>query len=109
MHVYMVTGCPDGFGNEILIQKCLANDIPRNEYTYHLDVPVRSESSGKVYSNIFCAMCHGDSENITKVAGHVICNNEDLIQACGISVRNDILVPDFYNPTTRTKLRLDVV
>ncbi len=94
----MVGGCPEENDSKTIAQKC-SMQVNDEEYTYHLDVPVRSEKSGNVYTNIFCAICHNDSTNITTLEGQIDCNNEDLIRACGISVRRDILSPEFYRPS----------
>ena len=55
-------------------------------------------SKGQItYSNIFCALCNGEIlENVKPFWGDVSCNNLDIIDTCGISIKEHILQAPYY-------------
>ena len=57
-------------------------------------------SNGQItYANIFCALCNGEKlENIKPFWGDISCNNLDIIEACGIIIKKQILKPSYYTP-----------
>ena len=70
----MINYCPEGTTNANVIEKC------QEDTTGYLQaIPVHSQDTDLVYSNIFCALCHNDV-NLTKTKGTVHCNNEDLLK-----------------------------
>lgn len=65
-------GCPEGTPNT-LASRC-SRHLDAQPYTYLMDLPVFSSTSGLGYINVYCAICHGDTQlhNTTKT---VSCNN----------------------------------
>ncbi|KAK3876133.1 hypothetical protein Pcinc_019042 [Petrolisthes cinctipes] len=70
--VMVVGRCPEGTPNT-LASRCSRQLETTKSYTYLLDLPVFSATSGLGYTNVYCAICHGDTHlhNITKI---VSCN-----------------------------------
>ena len=96
----MINYCPEGTTNANVIEKC------QEDTTGYLQaIPVHSQDTDLVYSNIFCALCHNDV-NLTKTKGTVHCNNEDLLKNCGISPFDHILLPEYHLQNTLTWTRL---
>ncbi|KAK4302675.1 hypothetical protein Pmani_025254 [Petrolisthes manimaculis] len=70
--VMVVDRCPEGTPNT-LASRCSRQLETTKSYTYLLDLPVFSATLGLGYTNVYCAICHGDTHlhNITKT---VSCN-----------------------------------
>ena len=63
--------------------KCMKQAIPA-DYTYNLDIPVSSTGTGKVYVNIFCAICNNDGDSLHQQEVSIHCDNQDLQAQCGL-------------------------
>merc|ERR1712223_1117423 len=90
-HVYMISSCPSSYDDQRDIKsRCEGYS---SLHTYHMDLPVEMKSKGQItYSNIFCALCNGETlENVKPFWGDVSCNNLDIIDTCGISIKEQIL------------------
>lgn len=94
-NVYMITSCPDSFEDKSIKNKCILD--PEEEHTYHLDLPVSSILDGRIFQNIFCAICNGIKlQNLTENSAIITCNNMDIIDSCDVDIREDILIPENY-------------
>ena len=67
----MVSKCPSDT-RQSLAEKCL-KDVPAENYSYLMDMPVVSESTDLIYSNIFCAKCNKDMP-LRKYDRSIMCN-----------------------------------
>ena len=81
----MIGSCPPGYENRDVKSKC-KKEVLDQDYTYHLDLPVGSNATGKVYVNIFCAICNGELKNIMVQKVNLFCDNQDLIDNCKIDI-----------------------
>lgn len=68
----MIAECP-GDAPAHLSARC----SKKSEYTYLMDIPVVSETTDIVYTNIFCARCHGDVL-IQEFFFAIMCSQADL-------------------------------
>ena len=50
-YYYMIGECPTGYTDKTILERC-SKQVSRDNYTYHLDIPVSSSSSGRAYVNI---------------------------------------------------------
>ena len=73
MFVYTVDSCPPSYPDSTIVSKCgksqlKGETISENEqdtsYTYMDDLPVTSGVTNRNYANIFCAICHGEQDNL---------------------------------------------
>ena len=76
-YYYMIGQCPTGYTDQNIIERC-GKQVSRANYTYHLDMPVTSNSSGRTYVNIFCAICNNDHRNLYQHDVEITCDNHDL-------------------------------
>ena len=62
--VYIITDCPATYGVQFVLDGCrrgsTSSHPPSNE-TFYV-VPVSGRTSGLVYRNIYCALCHGEDD-----------------------------------------------
>ena len=58
-------------------------DLPLNfgekKYSYLQDIPVHSQDTDLVYTNVFCAICHDDILNLTKSKGRFLIHDQVLL------------------------------
>ena len=93
----MVSACPSGT-SQSLNNDCL-KDVSEEKYSYLMDVPVVSESTNLIYSNIFCAKCHEDAQ-IQKYESYITCS-------CILDSKSKLRTMD-YKEGTRTWTTSDI-
>jgi len=63
-HFYIITGCPASYDVQFVLDGCRLGSAserhPSDEIFYV--VPVSSRTSGLVYQNVYCALCHGEED-----------------------------------------------
>ena len=102
-HIYMVSSCPTQYQDSLTERRC-RRDVS-SDYSYHLDIPVTSLATGRVYRNIFCAVCHQDGDSVAQQKISVRCDNLDLADLC--LSRQDLTAEKRYVPgTLRWETRL---
>ena len=104
-YYYMIGHCPAGYTDKTILERC-SKQVTRENYTYHLDIPVSSSSSGRVYVNIFCAICNDDHHHLYKQEVGITCDNEDLRSQCGLDILTYLLRNGSY---VQQELRWDTV
>ena len=102
-HYYMVGRCPHGYEDQITAAKCMKQAIPA-DYTYNLDIPVSSIGTGKVYVNIFCAICNNDGDSLHQQEVSIHCDNQDLQTQCGLDTLTYLIRNGTY---VKNELRWD--
>lgn len=93
----MIQGCPPDFTDESIIPKCQKNQSD-SAFTYLMDLPVINRINQIAYGNVFCAICHGDLTNLKAYDGSISCNNQNVIEECGISITDQVMINSNYNP-----------
>ena len=70
--------------------------------SYSFDNSRTNRKNGHIaYANIFCALCHGEKvEAVSPFWADISCNNLDLIESCGLSIKKHILKEFYYLPGT---------
>ncbi|XP_071747387.1 uncharacterized protein [Lepeophtheirus salmonis] len=94
--IYMINYCLSN--NTDIKNKCEKRADP---YNFLMDIPVTSSKTLVTYSNIFCALCHDDI-SLRAFNYSLSCSNQNIIEACGLSVSQDICSDENYNPKTRS-------
>lgn len=57
--IFIINTCPADYGDESIKSKCTA---PSSSDDPFLSVPISSEVPGRVYKNIYCAVCNRDAD-----------------------------------------------
>ncbi|KAG7173787.1 G-protein coupled receptor Mth-like 10-like 3 [Homarus americanus] len=74
--VYAIDWCPENT-NEFLATRCAGLE---GHHTFLQDILVKSTTSGIVYGNIFCALCHQDAHQLNDLNAIMQCIIADGVQ-----------------------------
>ncbi|KAF8770854.1 G-protein coupled receptor Mth2 like protein [Argiope bruennichi] len=103
IHIYVYQQCPTEWTDEFVKEMCETEAVVRDQmglpYDHLQDLPVKSESTGRFYRNIYCAICNDDTW-IVKWKTYFYCNGDS--QRPENSLMDE---PDFsnayYSPHTK--------
>lgn len=90
----MIDWCPEDTDSQ-LASRC-AQDVSSEHYTFLQDLPVKSNVSGIVYVNIFCAQCHKDDHHLKHMKTDIVCNLTDFTQMTPADYRTLLALMDYH-------------